>query len=266
MTGSTFYLVDGLISDAGKQVADGVKRHGWYDASTLKEPYRIEGKKTMGLELAEQFQWQLPDVIVYPTGGGVGLIGIHKVFRELRELGWLDRPFPRMVAVQSSGCAPIVRAWEAGRRESEFWTGARTVAFGITVPKALGDFLVLDALYDTNGCAVETSDEEILQAQRLLARSEGTFICPEGGGHSGRSSETESVGLDQARREGGPSQHRIRAQVSGVRVHVPSRPRSRRLTAGLSRTLPAEETRFRRETVPGPPPRSRKFPEGAGAG
>ena len=180
VTGATFYLVDGLISDAGKQVAGGVKRHGWYDASTLKEPYRIEGKKTMGLELAEQFQWQLPDVIVYPTGGGVGLIGIHKVFRELQELGWLDRPFPRMVAVQSSGCAPIVRAWKAGRRESEFWTGARTVAFGITVPKALGDFLVLDALYDTGGCAVETSDEEILRAQRLLARSEGTFVCPEG--------------------------------------------------------------------------------------
>ena len=180
VTGSTFYLVEGLISDAGKQVAGGVKRHGWYDASTLKEPYRIEGKKTMGLELAEQFRWQLPDVVIYPTGGGVGLIGIHKVFRELRELGWLDQPFPRMVAVQSSGCAPIVRAWTDGRRESEFWTGARTVAFGITVPKALGDFLVLDALYDTNGCAVETSDEEILLAQRWLARSEGTFICPEG--------------------------------------------------------------------------------------
>ena len=180
ITGASLYLVNGLISDAGKMVAAELKTQGWYDASTLKEPYRIEGKKTMGLELADQFQWRLPDVILYPTGGGVGLIGIYKVFRELQKLGWLEKRLPRLVAVQSSGCSPIVQAWKLGRKESEFWPEARTVAFGITVPKALGDFLVLEALYKTNGCAIATTDEEILAAQGLLARNEGTFICPEG--------------------------------------------------------------------------------------
>ncbi|NYZ63267.1 threonine synthase [Luteimonas deserti] len=182
IAGAALYLVDGLISDAGKIVAHAVAERGLYDASTLKEPYRIEGKKTMGLELAEQFDWCLPDVILYPTGGGVGLIGLRKAFDELRALGWLDpaRPLPRLVAVQASGCAPIVDAWTRRAPDSEFWAGSRTVAFGLNVPKALGDFLVLDALYATGGCAVAVDDDDLLAAQRDAARLEGTFVCPEG--------------------------------------------------------------------------------------
>jgi len=180
IAGATLYLVDGLISDAGKIVAQAVAEHGWFDASTLKEPYRIEGKKTMGLELAEQFDWELPDVILYPTGGGVGIIGIYKALMELREMDWVKGRLPRLVAVQATGCAPIVKAFEAKRPDSDFWEGARTCAFGITVPKALGDFLVLDAIYKTDGCAIAVSDEELLEASALLARTEGTFICPEG--------------------------------------------------------------------------------------
>lgn len=151
ITGAVLYLVKGLISDAGKIVAKAVADYGWFDASTLKEPYRIEGKKTMGLEIAEQFGWRLPDVILYPTGGGVGIIGIYKALTELLEMGWIeDRDkFPRLVAVQSSGCAPIIRAWEEKKTESVFWENAETIAFGLTVPKALGDFLVLEAIYKT---------------------------------------------------------------------------------------------------------------------
>lgn len=178
--GADLYLVNGLISDAGKIVARAIARHGWYDASTLKEPYRIEGKKTMGYEIAEQLDWQPPDVILYPTGGGVGLIGIHKAMQEMRELGWIDGELPRMVAVQATGCAPIVRAFEKGRQESEYFEDSRTVAFGINVPKALGDFLVLRAIAESGGCAIAVSDQEILDAQRRLARDEGLFICPEG--------------------------------------------------------------------------------------
>jgi threonine synthase len=180
IAGATLYLVEGLISDAGKIVAQAVAEHGWFDASTLKEPYRIEGKKTMGLELAEQFDWEMPDVILYPTGGGVGIIGIYKALMELKEMDWVKGRLPRLVAVQATGCAPIVKAFEAKRPDSDFWGGARTCAFGITVPKALGDFLVLDAIYKTDGCAIAVSDEELLDASALLARTEGTFICPEG--------------------------------------------------------------------------------------
>jgi len=182
IAGADLYLVDGLISDAGRIVAQAVADGGLYDASTLKEPYRIEGKKTMGLELAEQSDWRLPDVILYPTGGGVGLIGIHKAFKELRELGWIDpaRPLPRLVAVQASGCAPIVAAWQKGAAESEFWADSQTVAFGINVPKALGDFLVLEALYESGGCAVAVDDADLLAAQRMAAELEGAFVCPEG--------------------------------------------------------------------------------------
>ncbi|MBB3104778.1 threonine synthase [Azomonas macrocytogenes] len=180
--GARLFLVDGLISDAGKQVAQAVAEEGLFDASTLKEPYRIEGKKTMGLEIAEQFGWRLPDVILYPTGGGVGLIGIHKAFKELRELGWIaaGRPLPRLVAVQASGCAPIVKAWEARAKESEFWPDSQTVAFGINVPKPLGDFLVLEALYESEGCALAIEDAELLKEQRRVAELEGAFVCPEG--------------------------------------------------------------------------------------
>jgi threonine synthase len=180
ISGADLYLVKGLISDAGKIVAQAVAEHGWFDASTLKEPYRIEGKKTMGLELAEQFNWEVPDVILYPTGGGVGIIGIYKALIELQQMGWISEKLPRLVAVQSTGCAPIIQAWEAGRKESTFWEDAHTLAFGITVPKALGDFLVLDAIYKTDGCAVAVEDEQILAAEEMLASAEGTFVCPEG--------------------------------------------------------------------------------------
>jgi threonine synthase len=180
ITGASLYLVKGLISDAGKIVAKAIADYGWFDASTLKEPYRIEGKKTMGLEIAEQFGWKLPDVIIYPTGGGVGIIGIYKALIELKQLGWIMDKLPRLVSVQSSGCAPIVKAWQEKKTESDFWENAHTVAFGITVPKALGDFLILDAIYNTGGCAVAVDDEEILNAEALLASKEGTFVCPEG--------------------------------------------------------------------------------------
>jgi threonine synthase len=180
MAGAHVSLVDGLINDAGRIVAAAVEKYGLYDACTLKEPYRIEGKKTLGFELAEQFAWNVPDVIVYPTGGGVGIIGIYKALQELQAVGLTADRMPRFVAVQAEGCAPIVEAWKEHRRESTPWQNAHTVAFGITVPKALGDFLVLDALYDTNGIAIAVSDAAILEMQRMVGAREGLFICPEG--------------------------------------------------------------------------------------
>ncbi|WP_432354176.1 threonine synthase [Sporosarcina sp. A2] len=181
IAGANLYLVDGLISDAGKIVAQTVRDQGLFDASTLKEPYRIEGKKTMGYEIAEQMNWKVPDVILYPTGGGVGLIGIYKALKELQTLEWIPQgKLPRLVAVQSDGCAPIVKAWKEGKKESEFWEGSETIAFGINVPKALGDFLVLESLYETNGCAVAIDDESILEEQKQIAELEGAFVCPEG--------------------------------------------------------------------------------------
>jgi threonine synthase len=183
VVGAELHLVDGLIGDAAAYIREQLsirEQEGYFDVSTLKEPYRIEGKKTMGLEIAEQLGWRLPDVILYPTGGGVGIIGIWKALVELRELGWIDGPLPRLVAVQSTGCAPIVQAYEKGLPESEPWPDAKTLAFGITVPKALGDFLVLQAIADTGGCAVAVDDDTILAEQHRLAQLEGTFICPEG--------------------------------------------------------------------------------------
>jgi threonine synthase len=178
--GASLRLVDGLIDDAGAIAGRLARESEWFDVSTLKEPYRIEGKKTMGLELAEQLDWRPPDVVIYPTGGGVGLIGIHKALLELRELGLVGSRLPRMVAVQSAGCAPIVRAWEQRAAASERWTGASTVAFGINVPKALGDFLVLRAIYETDGCALAVEDDELIADVKLVARLEGQLICPEG--------------------------------------------------------------------------------------
>jgi threonine synthase len=178
--GAALYLVDGVISDAGAMVADAVAHDDWVDVATLKEPYRIEGKKTMGLEIVEQLGWTLPDVIVYPTGGGVGLIGIHKAITELLELGWVSGTMPRFVAVQATGCAPVVTAFEAGLAESTFVHDSETVAFGINVPKPLGDFIVLDILYSTKGIAVAVSDEELLGEIRTFGRDEGLFVCPEG--------------------------------------------------------------------------------------
>lgn len=181
VTGAELYLVDGLIGDAGKLIAAAVGgRDGYQDTSTLKEPYRIEGKKTMGYEIAEQLGWRCPDVILYPTGGGVGIIAIYKALLELRELGWLTGDLPRLVAVQAAGCAPIVDAFEAGLTESTAPADPRTVAYGITVAKALGDFLVLDAVRSTGGTAVAVTDDELLAAQQQLGRDEGTWICPEG--------------------------------------------------------------------------------------
>jgi len=178
--GAQVYLVDGVISDAGAMVAAAVADGDWVDVATLKEPYRIEGKKTMGLEIVEQLGWTLPDVVVYPTGGGVGLIGIHKAIAELLELGWVHGEMPRFVAVQAEGCAPIVTAFEQGAAESEFVPDSRTVAFGINVPKALGDFIVLDILYRTKGRAIAVSDADLLEELRVLGAAEGLFVCPEG--------------------------------------------------------------------------------------
>jgi len=183
VAGAELYLVDGLIGDAAAIVAAALPgRPGYADVATLREPYRLEGKKTMGYEIAEQLGWRLPDVIVYPTGGGVGIIGIHKALDEMRELGWVTGPPPRLVAVQASGCAPIVAAFASGADHSEPWpeAEARTVAFGITVPRALGDFLVLRAVRETGGTAVAVDDPDLLAAQREVARREGSFICPEG--------------------------------------------------------------------------------------
>ncbi|HEY7264408.1 MAG TPA: threonine synthase [Trebonia sp.] len=181
VAGAELYLVDGTIADAGRLVAETLRqRPGYQNAATLKEPYRIEGKKTMGLEIAEQLGWRMPGVIVYPAGGGVGIIGIYKALRELLELGWVSGDLPRLVAVQAEGCAPIVKAFQAGATESEPWPDPKTVAFGLTVPKALGDFLILDALYATGGTAVSVTDEALLAEQRTLARLEGSLICPEG--------------------------------------------------------------------------------------
>jgi threonine synthase len=179
--GAELYLVRGHIGDCGRLInAALAPREGLQEVSTLREPYRLEGKKTMGLEIVEQLGWTMPDVIVYPTGGGVGIIGIHKALTELVQLGWMSGPLPRLVAVQASGCAPIVAAFEAGARQSSPWPNPHTVAFGINVPKALGDFLILDAIYQTSGCAVAVSDAELLAAQREIASREGVLVCPEG--------------------------------------------------------------------------------------
>lgn len=179
LAGAQLYIVDGLIGDAGKLAAQAVT-DGWFNTSTLKEPYRIEGKKTMGLELAEQLGWRTPDVIVYPTGGGVGLIGIHKAVEELHTLGWLTGKRPRLVAVQSSGCAPIVKAHKEGKDTATPWENASTVAFGINVASAIGDFLILSAIRDTDGTAIAVDDKDILAEQAACAATEGVLMCPEG--------------------------------------------------------------------------------------
>ncbi|MFQ5784779.1 MAG: threonine synthase [Alphaproteobacteria bacterium] len=178
--GARLYRVNGLIGDCGKIVGEGKSAMDWFDASTLKEPYRIEGKKTMGLELAEQLGWDVPDVIFYPTGGGTGLIGMWKAFGELGAIGWLGDKRPRMVAVQAAGCAPIVRAFEAGAEHAEPWENAQTIAPGIRVPSAIGDFLILRAVRDSGGFAIAVEDEAILDAQAEAAREEGLLLCPEG--------------------------------------------------------------------------------------
>ena len=178
--GANVTLVDGLISDCGRMVAERKEKEGWFDVSTLKEPFRVEGKKTMGYELAEQLGWKLPQGIVYPTGGGVGMIGMWKAFDEMEELGWISSERPKMITVQAAGCAPIVKAWEAGKSASEMWTGAATFAAGLRVPKAYGDYLILDILKKSHGAAIAATDEEILAATRHWASAEGVFAAPEG--------------------------------------------------------------------------------------
>ena len=180
LQGARLFRVNGLINDCGKIVGEGRQQIGWFDVSTLKEPYRIEGKKTMGLELAEQLGWQVPDVIFYPTGGGTGLIGMWKAFAELAELGWIDNRKPRMVAVQASGCAPIVKAFEEGGEHAELWPDAHTVASGIRVPAAIGDFLILRAVRESGGFAIAVDDADIEAAQGRTAREDGVLLCPEG--------------------------------------------------------------------------------------
>ena len=180
MCGADVTLVDGLISDCGRIVAERKDEEGWFDVSTLKEPYRIEGKKTMGLELAEQLGWRLPDAVFYPTGGGVGLIGMWKAFDELEQIGWIDGKRPKMIAVQAAGCAPIVRAFQQGAEASEFWEGASTLAAGLRVPKAIGDFLVLSAVRESGGTCLAVTDQDLLAAGRSLAETEGLFVAPEG--------------------------------------------------------------------------------------
>lgn len=178
--GADTYLVKGLISDAGRVIKEACAKYGWFEAATLKEPYRIEGKKTMGLEIWEQFKGRMPAAIIYPTGGGVGLIGMWKAFNELKELGWLTDPLPKMVCVQAEGCAPIVKAYNEGKDKAEFFQGAHTLAEGIRVPAALGDFLVLEAVRQSGGTCLDVPDDEILATWKQLSKTEGALICPEG--------------------------------------------------------------------------------------
>lgn len=178
--GARVTLVDGLISDCGRMVAERKPAGGWFEINTLKEPYRIEGKKTMGYEVAEQFQWRLPDAILYPTGGGVGLIGMWKAFEEMEALGWISGPRPKMIAVQAEGCAPVVKAFAEGKHECEFWPNAMTVSSGLRVPKPFGDFLILDIVRASGGTCIAVDDRAALEAGARLARLDGMFAAPEG--------------------------------------------------------------------------------------
>ena len=181
MVGAEVTLVDGLISDAAKLAGEKAKADGWFDVSTFKEPYRVEGKKVMGLELSEQFNWELPDVIVYPTGGGTGLVGMWKAFDELEQLGWLENTKrPRMVSVQAEGCAPVVKAFNEGASFCEFWEGAKTISSGLRVPKSFADKIIMKDIYESKGTAVAVSDDDTLAAQKKLAETEGIFAAPEG--------------------------------------------------------------------------------------
>lgn len=180
LAGTNVTLIDGLITDAGKIVAERKEGEGWFDVSTLKEPYRVEGKKTMGFELAEQLGWKLPDVIIYPTGGGTGIVGMWKAFNELEAIGWIGKKRPRFISVQTTGCAPIVQAWEQDQQTAEPWKNAHTIASGLRVPQAIGDFLILEAIRKSKGAAIAVSDDAIHSAMQLLPTTEGILTCPEG--------------------------------------------------------------------------------------
>jgi threonine synthase len=178
--GAKLTLVDGLISDCGRIIAEKKTTEGWFDVSTLKEPYRVEGKKTMGYEIAEQLNWHLPDVIIYPTGGGTGLIGMWKGFAELKELGWIGSSRPRMISVQANGCAPIVKAFDEGQATAQPWQNAKTIASGLRVPQAVGDFMMLQAIRESGGTALSVTDDEMLTEIPRIGKAEGIFFCPEG--------------------------------------------------------------------------------------
>src|SRR5207248_4754356 len=180
-TGAHVTLIDGLITDCGRIVGERKAAEGWFDVSTLKEPYRVEGKKTMGYELAEQLNWELPDVILYPTGGGTGLVGMWKAFDEMERMGWIGSKRPRMVSVQAAGCAPIVRAYEAGVRDAGMFENAHTVAAGLRVPRAIGDFIMLDIIRQSGGTAIAVTDEELIADSYRLGAATGICACPEGG-------------------------------------------------------------------------------------
>lgn len=195
LQGGKVWRVNGLINDCGKIVADGEEPMGWFNLSTLKEPYRIEGKKTMGLELVEQLGWDVPDVIFYPTGGGTGLIGMWKAFDELEQIGFIGSKRPRMVAVQATGCAPIVDAWEKGLDHAPLWENAHTVAAGIRVPIAIGDFLILEAVRDSGGFAIAVEDEAIIEAQIHIGNEDGLLLCPEGAATAAAYSQALEQGL-----------------------------------------------------------------------
>ena len=180
VTGAKVVYVKGLISDTGKLAREGVGEMGWFNFATLAEPFRVEGKKTMGLEVLEQLDWTLPDVIVYPTGGGTGIIGMWKAFDELEEMGWIGSERPRMISVQAEGCSPVVKAYKLGKEECEFFEGAQTLAAGLRVPKPLGDFLILRAVRESGGEAISVTDDELMSDLRLISRLEGIFACPEG--------------------------------------------------------------------------------------
>ena len=179
--GARIFLVNGLITDCGKRAVEESRKYGRFDLSTLKEPYRVEGKKTMGYEIAEQLNWQLPDVIIYPTGGGTGLVGMWKAFEELEQLDWIGSKRPRMVAVQADGCAPIVKAFTEGKTHAEYWSGAKTIADGLRVPSAVADFLILETIKKSNGIALEVSDSEMIEGANLIGKTQGLFVSPETG-------------------------------------------------------------------------------------
>ena len=224
LQGAAVYRVNGLIDDCGKLVAEGKAKVGWFDTSTLKEPYRIEGKKTMGLELAEQLGWQVPDIIFYPTGGGTGLIGMWKAFAELEAIGFIGNKRPRMVAVQAAGCAPMVRAYEQGVEHAARWDDAHTIAAGIRVPQAVGDFLILRAVRESNGFAIAVSDEAITAGLDEVAREEGFLMCPEGAATYAAYKQKSRRRPRQKVRAGGTVQLRNRVEISAAADPQNARP------------------------------------------
>ena len=214
ITGGKLELVDGYITDAGRISGERAEELGLFDVSTLREPYRVEGKKTMGYEIAEQMNWILPDVILYPTGGGTGIVGMWKAFQEMEAMGWIDGKRPRMFAVQSEGCAPIVRAFNEGTEFAEPWENPDTLAAGIRVPAAIGDYLILQALRESGGGAITVSEEEILSDMRAVASLEGMFVCPEGAALSAGASEAAEGKRNLSRRFNPATKHRLRTEIS----------------------------------------------------